>query len=80
LGDVFAAQLFAQAEAELGDLEQQFSRGEFQELVRWLSRKIYREGQRLSSVGLLQSITGSVPTHRPLVEALRRKYAALYQL
>jgi len=80
LGDVFAAQLFAQAEAELGDLEQQFSRGEFQELVRWLSRKIYREGQRLSSVGLLQSITGSVPTHRPLVEALRRKYTALYQL
>ena len=80
LGDVFAAQLFAKADAELGNLEQQFSRGEFQELVGWLSRKIYQQGARFSSARLVQSVTGSPPNHRPLVDALRRKYSALYQL
>jgi carboxypeptidase Taq len=80
LGDVFAAQLYATAESELGDLEQQFAAGEFRELVRWLGRKIYRQGGRLSSAGLIQSVTGSAPDHRPLVEALRGKYSMLYGL
>jgi carboxypeptidase Taq len=80
LGDVFAAQLFAQAEAELGSLEEQFARGEFAELVGWLGRKVYKEGGRRSSASLIQSVTGSRPNHRPLVEALRTKYSRLYRL
>lgn len=80
LGDVFAAQLFATADAELGDLEQQFAQGEFSELVRWLSRKIYRQGGRFPSARLIENVTGSPPNHRPLVNALRAKYAVLYGL
>ena len=80
LGDVFAAQLFARAEAELGNLEQQFARGEFAELVRWLSSKVYREGSRYPSARLIELITGSPPNHRPLMEALRAKYSMLYRL
>ena len=80
LGDVFAAQLFARAEAELGNLEQQFARGEFAELVRWLGSKVYREGNRYPSARLIELITGSPPNHRPLVEALRAKYSMLYRL
>jgi carboxypeptidase Taq len=80
LGDVFAAQLFAKAEAELGDLEQLFAQGEFEGLVGWLDRKVYKEGGRYSSAKLIESITGSPPTHRPLVDALRGKYAKLYRL
>ena len=44
LGDVFAAQLFARAGEELGDLDGAFARGEFAELVRWLGARIYRQG------------------------------------
>ena len=48
LGDVFAAQLFARAEQDLGDLGESFARGEFRELVRWLGERIYRQGEPVS--------------------------------
>jgi carboxypeptidase Taq len=80
LGDVFAAQLFAQARAELGDLEQQFARGEFAELVGWLDRKVYKEGARYRSAELIERATGTPPSHRPLVDELRAKYSRLYRL
>jgi carboxypeptidase Taq len=80
LGDVFAAQLFARAESELGSLEQQFARGEFAELVGWLGRKVYKEGGRHPSAKLIELVTGAPPNHRPLVDALRTKYSRLYRL
>jgi carboxypeptidase Taq len=80
LGDVFAAQLFAAAEAALGNLEEQFARGEFGELVLWLSSNVYRQGGRYPSARLIESVTGSPPDHRPLVRALKAKYSALYNL
>ncbi len=78
LGDVFAAQLFSRAASELGDLEPQFAAGEFGELVRWLGQRVYLEGGRLPSAKLIESVTGSPPSHRPLVRALRAKYSELY--
>ena len=80
LGDVFAAQLFARAGEELGDLEDAFARGEFGELVRWLGARIYRQGGRHPSARLIEVVTGSPPDHRPLVRALRARYDALYRL
>jgi carboxypeptidase Taq len=80
LGDVFAAQLFARAGQELGDLEESFARGEFRELVRWLGERIYRQGSRYPSARLIENVTGTPPDHRPLVEALRTRYGALYDL
>ena len=80
LGDVFAAQLFARAGRELGDLEGSFARGEFRDLVRWLGERIYRQGGRYPSARLIEVVTGAPPDHRPLVEALRARYGALYDL
>jgi carboxypeptidase Taq len=80
LGDVFAAQLFARAEHELGDLNEQFARGEFGSLVRWLGDRVHRQGARYPSTKLIEIVTGSPPDHRPLVRALEAKYAALYGL
>jgi carboxypeptidase Taq len=80
LGDVFAAQLFARAGEELGDLEDAFARGEFGELIRWLGTRIYRQGGRHPSARLIEVVTGSPPDHRPLVRALRARYDALYRL
>jgi carboxypeptidase Taq len=80
LGDVFAAQLFARAEAELGNLDEQFARGEYAPLVRWLGERVYRQGARYPSTRLVEVVTGSPPDHRPLVRALEAKYGALYGL
>ena len=78
LGDVFAAQLYAAAERELGSLGEQFARGEFGALVQWLGRRVYREGGRYPSARLIETVTGSPPDHRPLVRLLREKYEDLY--
>ena len=80
LGDVFAAQLFARAELELGSLDEQFARGEYAPLVRWLGERVYRQGARYPSTRLVEVVTGSPPDHRPLVRALEAKYGALYGL
>jgi carboxypeptidase Taq len=80
VGDVFAAQLFARAELELGDLGDQFARGEFAPLVQWLARRVYQQGGRYPSPRLIQEVTGSAPDHRPLLRILTAKYSALYGL
>jgi carboxypeptidase Taq len=80
LGDVFAAQLFAGAELELGSLGEQFARGEFDATRRWLERRVHRQGGRHPSARLIEVVTGSPPDHRPLVHALKAKYEALYDL
>ena len=78
LGNIYAAQIYAAAQAELGGLDDAFARGDFHGLLGWLREKIHRQGQRYRSVHLIERVTGSRPDHRPLIEGLRRKYAELY--
>jgi carboxypeptidase Taq len=80
LGNVYAAQLFGAAQAELGGLDDTFARGDFLGLFGWLREKIHRQGQRYRSTPLIERVTGSRPDHRPLIEGLRRKYGELYDI
>ena len=80
LGNVFAAQLFARAAADLGGLDEAFARGRFDGLLGWLRDRVYRHGQRFQAPRLIEQATGSPPDHRPLLAALRRKYGELYDL
>jgi carboxypeptidase Taq len=78
LGNVFAAQLFARAARDLGDLGRPFARGDFGGLLGWLRDKVYRHGSRFPAARLIEEATGAAPDHRPLVRMLRRKYGELY--
>ena len=80
LGNVFAAQLYAAATAELGGLDESFARGDFSGLLGWLRVQVHRWGGRYPAVRLIERITGAAPDHRPLVASLRRKYGELYGL
>lgn len=80
LGNLFAAQLFARANEDLGDQSASFARGEFAPLLGWLREKVHRQGQRHPSARLVEVVTGSTVDHRPLVRALREKYGSLYGL
>jgi carboxypeptidase Taq len=80
LGNLYAAQFFEQARAELGDLDEQIRRGEFGPLKDWLTEKVYRQGKRYEAGKLVLAVTGRPLSHRPLMDHLRRKYAALYGL
>jgi carboxypeptidase Taq len=80
LGNLYAAQLFARADADLGGLDGAFARGDFAGLLNWLRDKVHRHGKRFSPAALIEQATGTPLDHRPFIDALRRKYGELYGL
>jgi carboxypeptidase Taq len=74
LGNVYAAQLFAAAERELGSLDERFARGEFAPLREWLREHVHRQGMRWAPAVLVERATGEAPDPRYLVESLKRRY------
>ena len=80
LGNLYAAQLFAAADRELGGLADLFRRGEFTPLRTWLREKIHAPGQRYSASELARRATGESLSHAALVSQLRTRLAPLYGL
>jgi len=75
LGNVISLQIWDRARAELGDLEEQFARGEFTPLRQWLSEQIYRYGSRYAPAELLRRVTGSGIDLEPYLKYLHAKFA-----
>jgi carboxypeptidase Taq len=75
LGNVISVQIWDRARAELGDLEEQFARGEFAPLRAWLSEHIYRHGSRYTPPELLRRVTGSGIDLEPYLKYLHAKFA-----
>jgi carboxypeptidase Taq len=80
LGNLYGAQFFEQADADLGGLAGQFSRGEFDPLKHWLVESIHQHGQRYPAAQLIERVTGQPLSHEPLMRHLRGKLGPLYGL
>ena len=80
LGNLYAAQFFAAADAELGGLGRQFAAGQFADLRHWLGEKIHPPASDLRPAELVERVSGKPLSHRPLIEHLRGKLAPLYGL
>jgi carboxypeptidase Taq len=80
LGNLYAAQFFAQAKQDLGDLDVQFRQGEFGNLREWLRANIHTHARRYTPAQLAERITGKPLTHGPLIEQLTAKYGEIYGL
>jgi len=78
LGNLYAAQFFERAGADLGDLDAMFARGEFRPLLEWLRRNIHRHGRRYAARQLAQRVTGEDLTAQPLLRHLNRRAAQWY--
>ncbi len=78
LGNLYAAQFFAKAAADLGPLEERFAAGDFAPLLTWLRERIHSQGNRLWARPLVKEVTGEELTPRYLVRYLRQKFGALY--
>ena len=78
LGNLYAAQFFDQAHADLKDLDDQFARGEFGPLREWLRERIHRHGQCFTAAELVERVTGNALSHRPLVDHLYDRLGPLY--
>jgi len=80
LGNMYASQFFNAATEELGDLNEMFARGEFPPLKEWLNKNIHQHGQRFRANRLVQEVTGQALSPLPLIEHLKAKFGAIYQL
>lgn len=80
LGNIYAAQIFAQVKKDIPDLEEGFMRGEFAPLLTWLRENIHRQGRRYRGAALIKKLTGSELSVTPLVEHLRHKLTLVYGL
>ena len=77
LGNLIAAQLFAQVENDLGSLGDRFAAGDFANLRDWLASRIYRHGKRFLTSDLVRQATGQPLDHRFLIDGLRRRHRKL---
>jgi carboxypeptidase Taq len=77
---LYAAQLFAAAQQQLGPLDEPFRRGEFEPLRSWLRQHIHRQGQCYTAVELIERTSGQPLSHSHLLSYLRGKYGPLYGL
>jgi carboxypeptidase Taq len=75
LGNVISVQIWEVARRELGDLEEQFARGDFSQLREWLREHIYRHGSIYPPRVLLRRVTGSDLDPEPYLQYLQTKFA-----
>lgn len=78
LGNLYAAQFFAQAQRDIPDLEARIARGELRPLLEWLRAKIHRHGQRYRANELVQVVTGRPLSPQPFIDYLNAKFRPLY--
>jgi len=77
LGNVVSVQLWERATADLGDLDEQFERGEFGSLREWLRENVHRHGRVFTPQELLQRAAGSSMDPAPYLRYLERKLGDL---
>ena len=75
VGNVMSVQIWERARADLGDVEEQFARGEFVALREWLREHVYRFGRRYEPQELLRRVTGSGLDSAPYLSYLRNKFS-----
>ncbi len=78
LGNLYAAQFYEAARADLGGLDDSISSGDFSPLLGWLRENIHRHGKRYLPRRLVREVTGEELSAEPLLRHLRAKAAGLY--
>ena len=78
LGTLYAAAFFARAASDLGDLSEEFRRGETGRLLEWLRTNIHKHASTAPGKEIGERVLGTALTVDPFIEHLRTKYGELY--
>ncbi|MFM7118278.1 MAG: carboxypeptidase M32, partial [Planctomycetota bacterium] len=79
LGNLYASQLFAAAERDLGPLEPQFARGEFVPLLGWLRKHVHELGQTKTAAEIVEAASGQPVSQAALASHLNHKFGLVYR-
>lgn len=80
LGNLIGAQLMEKIRNDIPDLDGQFERGEFANLLAWLRRNVHRHGRKFTPNELLERATGKPLSAAAWIAYVQRKFGALYGL
>jgi carboxypeptidase Taq len=78
LGNLYCAQFFEKAMADIDDLPKQFEKGRFDDLRVWLNENIHQHGRRFTAAELCRRVTGKPLSADPLLRHLEAKLRPLY--
>ncbi len=78
LGNLYSAQFFAKAKADIPDLSDQIQRGDLSGLLAWLRKNIHGHGRRYRARILGEKVTGQPLSHKPLMDYMNKKYGEIY--
>jgi carboxypeptidase Taq len=78
LGNVVSLQIWERLAADLPDLDEEFARGEFGQLMTWLREHLYRHGRKFTPKETLEKVTGGGLDAGPYLRYLRRIAAEIY--
>ncbi|MEM7189697.1 MAG: carboxypeptidase M32 [Pseudomonadota bacterium] len=80
LGNLYAAELWAAINDELGDTDTLIRAGDLSPIVDWLRRNIHRRGSILMPTDLIEQAIGHAPSEGALLYYLNEKFGALYSV
>ena len=80
LGNLYAAQLFAQARRDIPDLYDRIAANDQKPLLRWLRQNIHQHGRRFRADELIERVTGAPLSIEPFVGYVTEKYSEVYGL
>lgn len=80
LGNLYAAQFFAQAQKEMPELMERVAQGELRGLKTWLNEKIHARGRRVTASELVREVTGQPLSADCFMAYLEGKFGELYGL
>lgn len=78
LGNLYAAQFFAKAKADISDLPKRFESGDLLTLREWLRENIHKHGMRYRAKDLCRRVTGEPLSPGPLIQHLNAKFCEIY--
>jgi carboxypeptidase Taq len=79
LGNMYAAQFYAKAEENLGNLQEMFEAGEFGPFLGWFRQNVHSQGSRHLPRNLVKAATGEDLNADYLIAHLKEKYGRLYE-
>ena len=80
IGNLISAQLYDRVKQEIPGLEDGYTRGEFAPLLDWLRKKVHVHGAKFTAPELVERELGQEISAQPLLDYMRAKYTAIYDL
>ena len=79
LGNIISGQLLNTMQKSLSDWKEQISRGNFQNIKKWLVENVHQQGDLYDPPALIKKITGEEMNSKPYLEYLNKKFSWIYK-